>query len=149
MGDYVICPGCGWTGDVDKLTRGSCPRCEYENGVPPNRLLTLSEMRESDVEYNDVRLDLFLEAYIKLLRRERSQMNQDEQLARIEKLEQEVALGKEQRLQVVANAAVITKQNERITELEQRIEKLEAALANSLTMNGITRARGVYTTASE
>ena len=67
--DCIICPGCGWTGEngIGELNRGACPRCGYENGVPPNRLLTLSEMRESDVEYNDVRLDLFLEAYIALL----------------------------------------------------------------------------------
>jgi len=67
-GNYVICPGCGWTGGIAQLQQGACPVCGYENGVPPNRLLTLSEMRESDVEYNDVRLDLFLEAYIGLLR---------------------------------------------------------------------------------
>jgi len=67
IGDYIICPGCGWTGGIAQLQRGACPACEYENGVPPNRLLTLSEMRESDVEYNEVRLGLFLEAYIKLL----------------------------------------------------------------------------------
>ena len=69
IGDYVICPGCGWTGEngIGKLERGACPRCGYENGVPPNRLLTLSEMLESDVEYFDFRLDLFLAAYIALL----------------------------------------------------------------------------------
>ena len=67
IGDHIICPGCGWTG-LDGLVRGACPRCEYENGMPPYRLLTLSEMRKDDVEYNEVRLDLFLEAYIRLLR---------------------------------------------------------------------------------
>lgn len=68
IGDYVICPGCGWTGSIEGLNRGACPQCKYENNMPPNRLLTLSEMREGDVEYNEVRLGLFLEAYIKLLR---------------------------------------------------------------------------------
>ena len=67
IGDYIICPSCGWTGDLDGLVRGACPQCEYENNMPPNRLLTLSEMRKSNVEYYDVRLDLFLEAYIALL----------------------------------------------------------------------------------
>ena len=64
----IICPGCGWTG-LDGLANGACPRCGYENDMPPNRLLTLSEMRESNVEYNNVRLDLFLKAYIRLLGR--------------------------------------------------------------------------------
>ena len=76
IGDCIICPGCGWTGGIDELERGgdigelecgACPRCGYENGMPPYRLLTLSEMREDDVEYYDVRMDLFLEAYIRLL----------------------------------------------------------------------------------
>jgi hypothetical protein len=67
IGDHVICPGCGWTGNVDGLTLGACPQCKYENNMPPNRLLTLSEMRKDDVEYYEVRLGLFLEAYIALL----------------------------------------------------------------------------------
>lgn len=68
IGDHIICPGCGWTYTCDELARGPCPNCGYENGAPPNHLLTLSEMIESDTEYNEVRLDLFLKAYIRLLR---------------------------------------------------------------------------------
>lgn len=68
--DYslVVCPGCGWTGEIAALVRGgACPTCGYENGLHPNRLLTLTEMLESDVEYTDVRMDLFLRSVFQLI----------------------------------------------------------------------------------
>lgn len=69
IGDHIICPGCGWTGDVSELTLGACPQCEYENNQSPQyRLLTLGEIRATTGRYDDVRLDLFLEAYIRLLK---------------------------------------------------------------------------------
>ena len=58
--DKVICPGCGWVGEIEDLKRGACPQCRYENGMEPYRLLTLAEAMEDDVEYIDVRLDVFL-----------------------------------------------------------------------------------------
>lgn len=68
----VICPGCGWTGTVGKLNLGACPKCGYENGAPPYRLLTLDEMlRITDIEYIDVRMDLFLVSLLNLLGIER------------------------------------------------------------------------------
>jgi len=64
----VICPGCGWTGQVSELMEnGTCPECSYENGAPPYRLLTLSEMlRITDVEYADIRMDLFLASLLRV-----------------------------------------------------------------------------------
>jgi hypothetical protein len=65
----VICPGCGWIGDVSGLGRwGECPKCRYENGLSPYRLLTVAEMREGEVVYDDVRLDLFLASYDRFLK---------------------------------------------------------------------------------
>lgn len=59
--DMVVCPGCGWAGTIETLGKwGCCPQCNYENGVEPNRLLTLSEMLQYEVVYVDVRMDLFL-----------------------------------------------------------------------------------------
>ena len=46
---------------------GACPQCGYENGLPPNRLLTLSEILNDSMEYNDVMLDLFLKSLFQLL----------------------------------------------------------------------------------
>ena len=62
----IICPGCGWVGTIETLQDGGCcPECNYENGVEPNRLLTLSEMMEdSTMEYVDVRMDLFLKSLL-------------------------------------------------------------------------------------
>ena len=60
-----------------------------------------------------------------------------EQGKRIEQLETEAALNKEQRLQVVANAAVITKQNTRIEELEQRTVELVQRLARLEVMHNL------------
>ena len=63
----IICPGCGWYGKRRALKKGACPKCEYENGVEPYRLLTLKEIQESSTLYNDVRLDLFLKSLLTLL----------------------------------------------------------------------------------
>jgi len=64
--EVIICPGCGWTGNESGLKEGCCSVCEYENGY--NRLLTLSEMLEEDeLEYVDVRMDLFLSAVFRHL----------------------------------------------------------------------------------
>ncbi len=66
--DKIVCPGCGWTGEIVDLKVGACPQCEYENGMPPNRLLTLTEIMETDEsEYYDVRLDLFLTSVIRVI----------------------------------------------------------------------------------
>ena len=71
----IICPGCGWLGTVDKLCLGACPECEYENGAPPYRLLTLGEMlRITDIEYINVRMDLFLASLFKLMRTRKEPM---------------------------------------------------------------------------
>lgn len=65
--DRIICPGCGWAGENKDLKRGACPQCEYENGMPPNRLLTLEEILEDEVEYDEVRLDLFLSSVFRVI----------------------------------------------------------------------------------
>ena len=66
--EVIICPGCGWTGNKEGLKDGCCPICEYHNGSPPCRLLTLSEMLVEDgLEYVDVRMDLFLSAIFRHL----------------------------------------------------------------------------------
>ena len=65
MQDVIICPGCGWIGDEGGLAaHGDCPRCGYENGCEPFRLLSLGEMIKSNVEYVDVRFDLFLRSLL-------------------------------------------------------------------------------------
>ena|GEM_PF-6572878 len=65
--DVIICPGCGWKGNKRELNKGpldkgSCPVCEFQNGLPPYTMLTVSEMLtdEYGTEYTDVRMDLFL-----------------------------------------------------------------------------------------
>jgi hypothetical protein len=58
----IICPGCGWVGDVMGLRGGACPGCGYENNTPPGRLLTIGEMMDDNEPYNDVRMDLFLQS---------------------------------------------------------------------------------------
>ena len=59
----IICPGCGWTGPRKTLYNGAGPECQYENA--DGDLLTVAEMLESDGVYNDVRLDLFLKAFMR------------------------------------------------------------------------------------
>jgi len=68
--DKIICPGCGWTGPKRALTPGfmACPKCGYENGAAPYRLLTIREMLDTDAEYNEVRLDLFLKSFMELMK---------------------------------------------------------------------------------
>lgn len=65
--DIIICPGCGWTGDIEDLSDGACPDCSYENGLPPYHLLTLKEMLENEGEYDDVKMDLFLVSLFRVL----------------------------------------------------------------------------------
>lgn len=67
--DTIVCPGCGWTGDIEGLSDGACPNCRYENNLPPLRLLTIKEMLEDEEsgEYNDVRMDLFLASLLRAL----------------------------------------------------------------------------------
>ena len=72
--DTIICPGCGWIGDVDQLRAGKypnevfCPDCGYENNAPPHyRLLTIGEMLYDDEEYNNVRMDLFLQSLSRVI----------------------------------------------------------------------------------
>lgn len=69
MDKTIICPGCGWTGTVETLSGwGACPKCGYENGLEPYRLLTLSEMLADDEgEYNDACVGLFLKSLFNLL----------------------------------------------------------------------------------
>ncbi|EKD40808.1 MAG: hypothetical protein ACD_74C00158G0007 [uncultured bacterium] len=59
----IMCPGCCWEGEIPNLGEdGQCPKCGYENGAEPFRLLTLSEIltEEATTEYQNVRLGLFL-----------------------------------------------------------------------------------------
>lgn len=70
--DTIICPGCGWTGAIKELGKeySQCPKCQYENGSEPYRLLTIKEMlKNTEPEYNDVRMDLFLKSVIKMIRK--------------------------------------------------------------------------------
>lgn len=68
MDKTIICPGCGWTGTNELLNQeGGCPDCSYENGLPPYRLFTLSEMLEGDAIYDEVMMDLFLKSLFKFL----------------------------------------------------------------------------------
>ena len=67
--DVIVCPGCGWIGDMEGLNDGACPECRYESGVSPYRLLTVKEMLEDELEYNDVRIDLFLASLFRILSR--------------------------------------------------------------------------------
>lgn len=61
--DTIICPGCGWTGNRKDLGKnGECPNCSYESSF--SRLLTIKEMLKTKLEYNDVRMDLFLRSFI-------------------------------------------------------------------------------------
>ena len=66
--NLIICPGCGWTGEINQLTKdGSCPKCGYETGKPP-RLLTTEEMlKDKKSIYNDVRMGRFLKALFQVL----------------------------------------------------------------------------------
>jgi len=74
MDKTIICPGCGWVGTIEGLDHwGACPQCEYENGVDPNRLLTLSEMLADEGEYSDARIGLFLKSLFKFLDKELAQ----------------------------------------------------------------------------
>lgn len=59
----VICPGCGavYEGVSSLPEEGACV-CRWENGVEPYRLLTLEEMCHCKLEYDNVRMDLFLTA---------------------------------------------------------------------------------------
>jgi len=67
--DKIICPGCGWAGTKKELTPGfmACPNCGYENGAPSYRLLTIREMLDTEAEYKNVRLDLFLKSFMDLM----------------------------------------------------------------------------------
>ena len=57
----IICPGCGKVyKDISSLPADGVCVCSYENGLPPYRLLTLGEMCDDDMEYDTVRMDLFL-----------------------------------------------------------------------------------------
>ena len=68
--DVIVCPGCGWIGDMESLNDGACPICDYENSLLPHRLLTLKEMLEDEWgEYGNVRMDLFLAALFRVLSR--------------------------------------------------------------------------------
>lgn len=63
-GSAIVCPGCGWTGVESGLSpTGACPRCEYENGTEPYRLLTVAELLADDSgEYANVNMGKFLHA---------------------------------------------------------------------------------------
>jgi len=64
MDKTIICPGCGWCGLIVELKAGSCPHCEYENSMEPERLLTVAELLQDDLPtFNDVNLGAFLRAY--------------------------------------------------------------------------------------
>lgn len=68
MDKTIICPGCGWTGTVEGLVQGVCPRCRYENRLDPGGLFTLLEMLDDDVQmYDGVYMDLFLKSLFKFL----------------------------------------------------------------------------------
>lgn len=57
----VLCPGCVWKGKIDDLgTFGQCPKCGYENGNPPGRLLTINELLLSNSSFDEVVLGPFL-----------------------------------------------------------------------------------------
>jgi len=62
--NHAICPGCGWHGTLADANEGACPRCEYEVGNEPYRLLTLAEMRACDhgATWCDVDIRAFLRA---------------------------------------------------------------------------------------
>ena len=49
------------------LREGGCPDCGYENNIPPMRLLTLGEMMKDNEEYQNVRMDLFLQSLAEVL----------------------------------------------------------------------------------
>ena len=67
--DKIICPSCGWSGDVVNLGDwGECPECGCENWKDPHRLLTLQEMLESDIEYNNVKFNLFLATLLRMVK---------------------------------------------------------------------------------
>lgn len=60
----IVCPGCGWTGIESGLSpTGACPRCEYENGSDPYRLLTVTELlADESGQYANVNMGKFLHA---------------------------------------------------------------------------------------
>ena len=78
--DAVICPGCGWTGCLDGLANGACPDCGYENGRPPWRLLTIREMLTDSGEYDDVRMDRFLQAILAVMETRETQKNSESEV---------------------------------------------------------------------
>lgn len=63
-GSAIVCPGCGWTGVESGLSpTGACPRCEYENGTEPYRLLTVTELlADESGQYANVNMGKFLRA---------------------------------------------------------------------------------------
>lgn len=66
-GDIAVCPGCGFIGNVGAVYE-SCPKCEWENGVEPYRLLTLDELvKDGDGIYNDICMSAFLISVIRLV----------------------------------------------------------------------------------
>ena len=66
-GNLVICPGCGFIGNVGTVYE-CCPKCDYENGAEPNRLLTLDELlKDSDGVYADVCMEAFLISVISVV----------------------------------------------------------------------------------
>lgn len=73
----IVCPGCCWEGEIQDLGKyGECPKCGYENGAEPFRLLTVAEIlaEEATGEYQDVRLGLFLRKVLDLQGAENDRM---------------------------------------------------------------------------
>ena len=64
---HAICPGCGWHGELPETADGACPRCYYEVGAEPFRLMTLDETLQCDhgATWNDVDMRAFLRAVAK------------------------------------------------------------------------------------
>jgi hypothetical protein len=62
----VVCPGCGWTGGINKLKDGCCPVCDYVDG--DHRLPTLEEMLQiDDNNWNDVAVGPFAKGICRAL----------------------------------------------------------------------------------
>jgi len=64
--EQIICPGCGAVYEQEEdLNDGACPKCRYENGLPPFRLLTVQEILEDNNEtWNDVSLGAFVRSLL-------------------------------------------------------------------------------------
>jgi len=79
--EMVICPGCGklWMDSHALPENGACDRCQYENPLPPGRLLTVEEIVEgtNGGQYQDVDLGAFVETLMSLISETYPETNRD------------------------------------------------------------------------